>query len=250
MIRLLKKILDIMMMPWNWLFAFIRQDRFVLRKASVVQFIGIPGSGKTMGAVCMMYRSTKGTGAGKYKNAKLFATQDAGCKIATTISTQDLATHKFRNSIIMIDESSLNGLDSREWAHNFKGDKKNILRQLKLHRHYGNSFITTSQSANDNDSKIRDGIVSQTWICHNRRTHVTCKRAIIWYAFDNGNYQLCIDEPSRFEMLCDPYLWYMVSKRKYGKYYDSWATVPEIDDLPEYGKKQLPAKDDQPAQPA
>lgn len=230
MIRFFKKVFAIIYAPFAWIFALIKGDRFVISKPGVIQFIGIPGSGKTMSAVALMHRSAEKKG--KYHNCRRYATRDAGCKIAKTITTQDLANHKFKDSIILIDESSLNGFDSREWQHNFKGDKKNILRQLKLHRHYGNAFITTSQSANDNDSKIRDGVSSQTWICHNRRTKVICRRAIIWYTFDNGNYILCIDEPSRFERLTDPYLSYSVSKRKYGKLYDSWATVPEIDSLP------------------
>lgn len=235
MIRFFGIMIDILLAPWRWMGALIRQDRFVLKRPSCVQFIGIPGSGKTMGAVCMLYRTSMWKGKGKYKHAPIYGTEDAGLKIGKTIKTQDLCTHKFRNSLILIDESSLNGLDAREWQGNFKGDKKNLLRQLKLHRHYGNSFITTSQSANDNDSKIRDGIVSQTWIAHNKISKVVCRRAIIWYKFDNGNYILCIDEPSRFERIVNPYLSFGVKKKKYGKLYDSWATVPEIDKLPEYG---------------
>lgn len=241
--RLFKIIFGVLFAPFRWIAAWWRDDRFILFTPSVIQFIGIPGSGKTMSAVCMMKRSTQAAKAGKYKNSRLYATRDAGIKLsgAMTIDGDDLARYKFKNSIILLDESSLNGFDSREWQHNFKQgsdgkiDKKNKLRQLKLHRHYGNSFITTSQSANDNDSKIRDGLVKQTWICHNGRWWIKCYRAIIWYKFDNGNYLLCVDEPAPIERFIDPYLSYHVRKSKYGQYYDSWATVPEIDNLPYFG---------------
>lgn len=235
--RLIKYFFGLLFAPFRWVKCWIKRDRLVLWKPSVVQFIGIPGSGKTMCAVAMMKRSADNPES-MYYNCRRYATKDAGCKIAKQIEDSDLAKYKFKKSILLIDESSLNGFDSREWHSNFKGDQKNKLRQIKLHRHYGNSYITTSQSANDNDSKLRDGVVSQTWICHNRRWWVVCYRAIIWYRFDNGNYCLCVDEPSPIERIIDPYLSFHCFKKVYGKYYDSWATIPEIDNLPEYGKEK------------
>lgn len=227
--KFIKTIVKLLFAPGAWFFALIRGDRFIIRKPGFIQFIGIPGSGKTMSAICLMYRSSQ---KGMYKDCKKYSTRDAGSKISKEISIEDLMTHKFKKSIIMIDESSLNGLDSRDWQHNFKGERKLVLKQFKLHRHYKNAFITTSQSANDNDSKIRDGIASQTWICHDKGKYISCRRAIIWYTFDNGNFIQCIDEPSRFERLIDPYLSFRVKKKKYGAMYDSWATIPEIDTLP------------------
>lgn len=167
-----------------------------------------------------------------------YATEDAGSKICEEISIEDLARYKFRYSLFLIDESSLNGFDSREWQRNFKGiDGKNVLRQLKLNRHYHNSFITTSQNAGDNDSKIR-GMSRSTWVCHNKGKYILTVRAVQWFEWKDGNYLPHLDEPSLLEKITDPYCWYLVKKKKYGKMYDTYATVEALDILPDYKAKK------------
>lgn len=217
----------LMRAPFVWLMCAIRRDRLRVYPGQVIQIIGLPGTGKTMTAHAMISRSKD-----LYYPGALFATEDAGSKICKTITLKDLATHKFQRSLIMIDESSLNGLDARDWQHNFRGDSKNVLRQIKLVRHYHNAIITTSQSAGDNDSKLR-GLSKRTWVCHKlSKRWIICKRAVQWFEWQDGNYLPHLDEPSIFEMITDPYCWGLVSIRKYGKMYNSWATVEELDKLP------------------
>ena len=225
MIKLFKILLSLIVAPFRWVVACIKRDRFRVYPGKVVQIIGLPGTGKTMAAHALMVRSAK------MFDAK-YATEDAGSKIAQKITLHDIGTHRFRRCLFLIDESSLNGLDAREWSGNFKGDRKNILRQLKLVRHYHNAFITTSQSAGDNDSKVR-GLSSSTWVAHSFfHAWIIVKRAVQWFEWQDGQYLPHLDEPSVFEMICDPYSHIILRKKRWGKLYNSWATVSELDVLP------------------
>lgn len=231
--KLIKLLFSLLVAPLKWLVALIRKDRFTIYPGKVVQFIGLPGTGKTLSAHALMFRSKA-----RFKGG-LYATEDAGSKLAKKISPECLAAYRFRGSLFLIDESSLNGFDAREWGRNFRGDKKNILAQLKLCRHYHNSFITTSQSAGDNDSKLR-GLSSTTYVCHKFLRHfIIVKRAIQWFEWCDGQYLPHLDEPSFLELITDPYAFKILRIKKWGKFYNTYATVDYIDNLPEYGKKTV-----------
>lgn len=235
---IINSIVSLFMAPFEWLQALIKSDRFIIYPGQVVQFIGLPGSGKTMGASVMIKRSSDKLKMG------VISTPDAGLKFGTVCDVKKLlCSYRINNKIVMIDESSLNGFDSREWSTNFKGDGKKALAQLKLCRHYRNSFITTSQNLNDNDGKIRDGLVKSTYVCHSImfKKFILCERATIIYTFEDGNYKQHIYLPSLFKKIVDPYSFYIIYKKKAGKLYNSWATVDIIDNLPEYkGQKEIP----------
>jgi len=229
MLHLIKMIWDVICAPYRWIRATIRRDRFVVYPGQCDIFIGLPGSGKTLSAVAMARRSRK-----MYR--KICATPDAGMVGALTIYDDTWGQYKISNSLIIIDESALNGFFSRDALANFssRGGKRNKLTALKLRRHLHNGLIITTQSFGDNDNVIRS-MTNHVWVCRKLLPgYVIAERAIVWYTFDEqGNYTQRIDTPTLFDKLVNPYQSKITSIRKYKKYYNSYVVPDEYKSLPE-----------------
>lgn len=244
--RLFNILIDIFMAPFKWLGALIKRNRFKIYPGQVISFIGLPGTGKTLSAVAMAERSKKMYPRG------LYATEDCGHVYAKPFSPADLERYKFKYSLIIQDETSLNGYDARDWQRNFKGPRKRKkegedeapkqpigslkLKQIKLVRHMHNGYINTTQNSNDEDGKLR-GVTSSVWVCEPFRLFGKLKgcvaqRAVIWWSFCDGVYTRHLDTPTLFEKATNPYCWFYVSIKRYGNLYNTHATVEAVESLP------------------
>ena len=231
--RLIRAILALLRAPFSWLRAAIKNDRFLLYPGKCVIFIGLPGTGKTLGAICMLQRS-------KHMYKRICATEDAGLRESGniyTLSPDIWATRKLRSTAILVDESALNGFFARDFGANFSArtGARNKLVALKLRRHLHNGVIITTQSLGDNDTVVRQ-MTDTVYICRHSIIPGRCvaERAVIWYEFDgNGNYRCKVDRPTFFEKLTNPYQFYSYSVKKYKKFYNSFAIPQDYDRLTE-----------------
>lgn len=231
--RLIRAILALLRAPFVWISAIVKKDRFILYPGKCVIFIGLPGSGKTLGAICMLQRS-------KHMYKQICATEDAGLPESadTHILTHDIwARYKLRRTAILVDESALNGFFARDFGANFSArtGARNKLVALKLRRHLHNGVIITTQSLGDNDTVVRQ-MTDTVYICRHSIIPGRCvaERAVIWYEFDaDGNYRCKVDRPSFFERLTNPYQWYSYSVKRYKKFYNSFAIPQDYEQLAE-----------------
>ena len=229
--RLIRAILALIKAPFLWLFSLVKKDRFKLYPGKCVIFIGLPGTGKTLGAICMLTRSKS-----MYK--RICATEDAGLREGgkTYTLTPDIwAKHKLRSTAILVDESALNGFFARDFGANFSArtGQRNKLVALKLRRHLHNGVIITTQSLGDNDTVVRQ-MTDTVYICRHSIIPGRCvaERAVIWYEFDgDGNYRCKVDRPTIFEKITNPYQWYSYSVKKYKKFYNSFAIPQDYERL-------------------
>ncbi len=231
--RIIRAILALLRAPIVWLHAIIKNNRFLLYPGQCVIFIGLPGSGKTLGAICMLQRS-------KRMYNQICATEDAGLPESsdTHILTPDIwARYKLRRTAILVDESALNGFFARDFGSNFSArtGQRNKLVALKLRRHLHNGVIITTQSLGDNDTVVRQ-MTNTVYICRHSIIPGRCvaERAVIWYEFDpQGNYQIKVDKPTFFEKLTNPYQFYSYSIKKYKKFYNSFSIPKDYEQLEE-----------------
>lgn len=233
--QLIRAILALLRAPFLWIRAAVKNDRFLLYPGKCVILIGLPGTGKTLGAICMLQRSKR-----MYK--RICATEDAGLTESadTHILTPDIwARYKLRRTAILVDESALNGFFARDFGSNFSArtGARNKLVALKLRRHLRNGVIITTQSLGDNDTVVRQ-MTDTVYICRHSIIPGRCvaERAVIWYEFDpDGNYRCKVDRPTFFERLTNPYQSYSYSVKRYKKFYNSFAIPKDYDSLAELG---------------
>lgn len=226
---ILSGLIDFVASPFRWISAGIHHDRFRCYPGQCHIFIGLPGSGKTLGAACMISRSKQ-----FYK--RQIATEDAGLKGAQLLYPETWESYKIRNTLMLVDESALNGFFSRDAGSNFsqRQGKRNKLTALKLRRHLHNGLIITTQSLGDNDSVIRS-MTSAVWLCSRvgKGLHLAQKCAI-WYDFDSaGNYNIHVEKNSIFYMITHPYSFKIYSVKRYKKYYNSFTIPSQYDALPD-----------------
>ena len=231
MINLVKKLLALILAPYKWIRALIKGDRFLCYPGQLNIFIGLPGSGKSLGMVAMWQRS-------KHMYLRTAATEDAGIKDVPLLTLDYWRRWQIKRTLIMIDESALNGFFARDWASNFADKKgsKNKLSVLKLRRHLHDGIIITTQSFGDNDNIIRS-MANNIYVCSHWILPGYCiaQKAIIWYEFDDqGNYSYHVDTPTFFEKLTNPYQFKIYSIRKYKRFYNSFQIPEEYSNLPEY----------------
>lgn len=229
--RLIRAILALLRAPFVWISAIVKNDRFLLYPGKCVIFIGLPGSGKTLGAICMLQRS-------KHMYKQICATEDAGLpeSAETHILTPDIwARYKLRRTAILVDESALNGFFARDFGSNFSSrtGQRNKLVALKLRRHLHNGVIITTQSLGDNDTVVRQ-MTDTVYICRHSIIPGRCvaERAVIWYEFDpQGNYTVRVDRPTFLDKLTNPYQFYSYSVKKYKKFYNSFSIPKDYEQL-------------------
>lgn len=212
--------------------------KLVVTPGQAVQIIGLPGSGKSLAAVKMAYDSMQ------YYD-RVICTADIGLKLpnkngnlypAKKITAKELSTHRIKKHLVLFDEASLNGLDSRSWSQNFKGDEGlQFLAQFKLLRHYHNSYIVTNQGARETDSKLTDSIFKATWRACGKRFFgklIKLEKLIVCHEFENGSYKAIYYRPPFLKGIFTGAYKYIPVK-KYGRLYNSWATSELLDKLPE-----------------
>lgn len=111
-------------------------------------YFGVPGVGKTTLLTKLAVKAIKrmNKGRGKYENVYT----NFYCKGARRLNFTDLKTFKVTNSLILLDEITMDA-DNRD----FKNFPDEIRDFFILHRHLGNDIIYATQGYDAVDKKIR-----------------------------------------------------------------------------------------------
>ena len=121
------------------------------------------------------------------------------------------------NSILIIDEASLNGYDNRDWAINF--DEESLAAWKKI-GHNPASIVLTNQGFDELDCKIRDSLTSTVYYVINKGWYskaIRMDKDVVWDEY--GRPVDGYSQPGLFERLFDPSSVLYVVHRHYGKYY-------------------------------
>lgn len=116
-------------------------------------YFGVPGCGKTTRLVKTGLKEVKRLKK-RYDNVYTINFRCSGC---IEISWDDLANYKFYNSLILIDEITLNA-DNRKFK-DFSNEHRDF---FILHRHLGCDIIWSTQNFDKVDLKIRD-LTQELW---------------------------------------------------------------------------------------
>ena len=114
----------------------------------ITGYFGVPGVGKTTLLTKIGVKAIKrmNRGKGKYENVYT----NFYCKGARRLNFNDLKTYKIINSLILLDEITMDA-DNRD----FKNFPDEIRDFFILHRHLGNDIIYATQGYDAVDKKIR-----------------------------------------------------------------------------------------------
>lgn len=114
----------------------------------ITGYFGVPGVGKTTLLTKLAVKAIKrmNRGKGKYENVYT----NFYCKGARRLNFNDLKTYKIINSLILLDEITMDA-DNRD----FKNFPDEIRDFFILHRHLGNDIIYATQGYDAVDKKIR-----------------------------------------------------------------------------------------------
>lgn len=176
-------------------------------------YFGVPGVGKTTLATKLARKGLK-----KYKHVYT----NFACKDCERIDYSDLANFKMFDSLIVLDELTLDA-DNRD----FKSFSKSHKDFFTLHRHLGVDIIYLTQNYENIDKKIRD-CTNELWYMSRSvvpffRRFTTAKRI-----YRNININENTSELTLGYRFCNFVESIFVSNRKsvyrpfYYKYFDSW----------------------------
>lgn len=112
-------------------------------------FFGLPGVGKTSFLAKIAHKENKRIKRGKSKYKRVLT--NFYCRDCYRLDFRQLGTYDISNSLILIDEITLEA-DSRD----YKSFSHNLKEFFILHRHYGNDVIYFTQQYDGVDKKIRD----------------------------------------------------------------------------------------------
>lgn len=119
-------------------------------------YFGVPGCGKTtqLTKIAIKELKRKYLGLSHYDHIYTINFECSGC---IKINFKDLSKYKFINSLILIDEITLDA-DNRD----FKNFNAEIRDFFLLHRHLGLDIIYATQNYENVDKKIRD-VTNDLW---------------------------------------------------------------------------------------
>lgn len=123
------------------------------------------------------------------------------------------------NSIMIIDEASLNGYDNRDWAINFDDASLSAWKKIG---HNPASIVLTNQGFDELDVKIRDALTSTVYWVVNKGWYskaIRMDKTVHWDEY--GRPLDGYEQPSLFERLFDPSSVLYVVHKHYGKYYNT-----------------------------
>ena len=180
-------------------------------------FFGVPGCGKST-LLVYFYRKLRK----KYDNVYTINLEIKG---VPQISFSDLGKYKFSNSLILIDEITMEA-DNRD----FKNFDVNIRNFFILHRHLHTDIIYATQNYENVDKKIRD-LTNDLWYMKKSvvpffKEFTYCRR--IWrnITIDLNNssltlgYRFCTFIEGLFSSNFK-----FIFRRKYYKYFDSFDNL-------------------------
>ena len=183
-------------------------------------YFGVPGVGKTTLLTKLAVKAIKrmNRGKGKYENVYT----NFYCKGACRIDFNDLKTYKICDSLILLDEITMDA-DNRD----FKNFPDEIRDFFILHRHLGNDIIYATQGYDAVDKKIRL-LTQELWYMQKSvvpffSSLTTAKR--IYRTIDINEHTSELTLGYRFcnfiESMCTSNF-KSVWRRRYYKYFDSF----------------------------
>lgn len=183
-------------------------------------YFGVPGVGKTTLLTKLAVKAIKrmNKGRGKYENVYT----NFYCKGARRIDFKDLKTYKICDSLILLDEITMDA-DNRD----FKNFPDEIRDFFILHRHLGNDIIYATQGYDAVDKKIRL-LTQELWYMQKSvvpflSSLTTAKR--IYRTIDINEHTSELTLGYRFcnfiESMCTSNF-KSVWRRRYYKYFDSF----------------------------
>ena len=210
-----------------------------LAPGQITTIIGLPRSGKTMFAAKIAKINER-------EFDWIVSTHDMELKPdmfehakVVNLTVEEIFAWKWDNTLFILDEGSLNGLDSRSFQKNFAGEHgARMLATLKTLGHSGNAAIITNHGMNDTDGKIRDSLSG---------TFFRARGRVLWWCFleqltidyqyvpEQGKYVPVIDDCGSLVGLISG-AYHFVLRRKWGRYYDSYTIPPILAALPHYGE--------------
>lgn len=142
-----------------------------------------------------------------------------------------------KGSLIVIDEASLNGWDSRDWSSNFN---EKSLEAWKKIGHTMSAVLLTNQGFGELDCKIRDSLTSTVYYVENRGRYSRAVRMDkdVTFSEETGLPIEGYRQPTIFERIKDPSAVLYCSHKKWGAFYDSYNIdpLPPIEDAHLYEK--------------
>lgn len=189
-------------------------------------FFGLPGVGKTSFLAKIAALENKAIRKGRSKYQRVYT--NFSCLGCFKFSFQDLGLYDFSDSLILIDEITLEA-DSRD----YKKFSRNLKEFFILHRHYGCDIVYFTQQYDGLDKKIRD-LTSDLWYVKKLACWTVARR--IYRVLDiNKDTKEIVQGyrfPGIFENLINLVFPGIMGIRRwcfrprYYKYFDSWETIP------------------------
>lgn len=197
-----------------WLFIRFFFAKLKIMSGDVVYLFGLPGSGKS----CFLSK----IGIDNKERTIVCNDEYSHYKLCNAVVSRDeFGAYRFPGeSLILFDESSLDGFDNRDFKTNFDNDS---LYYLKKIRQYDSAIVFANHGADELDKKIRDGLVNKFYFVENmgRYSRATLIEKEIFISAIDGEIKIGNCFPGFFERLFRPecvlYCWHA----HYGKYYNT-----------------------------
>lgn len=209
-----------------------------ISNGQITMIIGLPRCGKTLFAAKLAKQNER-------EFEKIVCTRDIDLrqeffKIPVyVLDVHEIFKYRWTNTLFILDEGSLNGLDARAFMKNFAGGHgERLLATCKTLGHGHNSMIVTNHSMSDTDTKLRDSISGTFFRARGSFLHFWClveQLVISWdYVPEQGKYCATVDEQGPImTLLSGGYRF--IRKSKWGRLYDSWSIPPILAGLSPYG---------------
>lgn len=192
-------------------------------------YFGVPGCGKTTNLVKIAIKEQKRIKK-RYKEIYTINFECTGC---IPIKYEDLGKYKFKDSLILIDEITMDA-DNRS----FKTFPKEIRDFFILHRHLGLDIIYATQNYENVDKKIRD-LTNDLWYMSKTVVPILNAFTTSKKIYRNININEYTSELTLGYRFCNLLELIFASnaeitlRRKYYKYFNTFDEL-SIKDRPEY----------------
>lgn len=220
----------VLLVPIFCFFYFrLTHGKLILRDGQIVLFWGLPDSGKSMFLAKSIYDNTHiRDPRSLYVNPEYSHTTFEHFEFPRDA----WGYFGFRpHSMVVVDEASLNGWDSRDWHHNFN---ERSLEAWKKIRHFQSCVVLSNQGFGELDTKIRDSLTSTVYYVQNKGKYSRAVRLDkdVTFSEETGLPIEGYKQPTVLQRLLDPSAVLYAKHKIYGQYY-STLNPPELPDITE-----------------